>query len=188
MASKRGYLGIGEKHPKIVDRMESLAMQRIMTAAVAAIAASTPAILSGQTSADPIIAEGVCDPESGVTIDGEKSDFACDVAVIMRAQQGTVLIQFTDKAGDDGRIVGFGGVVEGKQGFGADETQMMAVQRIYLAGGAQPVPADRGTCIMNWTGLHRTGGRLKSVMCGGAGEADGYDIKALVILDTDTGR
>lgn len=161
---------------------------KILAAIATVTALSTPTSSSGQSGADPIIAEGTCDPDSGVTIDGEKSYFACDVAVIMRSQQGTVLIQFTDKAGDDGRIVGFGGVIEGKQGFGADATQMMAVQRIYLAGGAQPVPADRGTCIMNWTGLHRTGGRLKSVMCGGAGEAEGYDIKAMVILETGAGE
>ena len=162
-------------------------MRKILIAAAAAATATTPTTSLGQSGTDPIIAEGACDPDSGVTIDGDKSDFECDVAVIMRAQQGTVLIQFTDKAGDDGRIVGFGGVIEGKQGFGADATQMMAVQRIYLAGGAQPVPADRGTCILNWTGLHRTGGRLKSVMCGGAGEADGYDIRAMVILETEIG-
>ena len=163
-------------------------MRTILIAAAAIAAVTTPTPSLGQSGTDPIIAEGACDPDSGVTIDGEKSDFDCDVAVIIRAQQGTVLIQFTDKAGDDGRIVGFGGVIEGKQGFGADATQMMAVQRIYLAGGAQPVPADRGTCIMNWTGLHRTGGRLKSVMCGGAGEADGHDIKAMVILATEAGK
>ena len=153
-----------------------------------AIAGSSPATSWGQPAADPIIAEGTCGLESGVTINGEKSDFACDVAVIIRAQQGTVLIQFTDKAGDDGRVVGFGGVIAGKQGFGADATQMMAVQRIYLAGGAQPVPADRGTCIMNWTGLHRTGGRLTSVICGGAGEVEGHDIKAMVMLETEAGQ
>lgn len=153
-----------------------------------AIAASAPTTQLGQSATDPIIAEGTCGLDSGVTINSEKSDFACDVAVIMRAQQGTVLIQFTDKAGDDGRIVGFGGVIEGKQGFGADATQMMAVQRIYLAGGAQPIPADRGTCIMNWTGLHRTGGRLTSVICGGTGAAEGYDVKAMVILETEAGK
>ncbi|WP_375289606.1 hypothetical protein [Qipengyuania sp.] len=165
-----------------------MSSMKILAALTVAAALSMPAASAGQSGTDPIIAEGACDPDSGVTIDGEKNDFACDVAVIMRAQLGTVLIQFTDKAGDDGRIVGFGGVIEGKQGFGADATQMMAVQRIYLAGGAQPVPADRGTCIMNWTGLHRTGGRLKSVLCGGAGEADGYDIKAMVILETEAGE
>lgn len=163
-------------------------MRKFLIAAAAAAALSTPTTSWGQSGTGPIVAEGACAPDSGVTIDGEKSDFACDVAVILRAQQGTVLIQFTDKAGDDGRIVGFGGVIEGKQGFGADATQMMAVQRIYLAGGAQPVAANRGTCIMNWTGLHRTGGRLTSVMCGGVGEADGYDIKAMVILETEAGK
>lgn len=150
--------------------------------------AMMPVASWGQAAPQPIIAEGPCDPETGVAIDGRKSDFACDVAVIMRAQQGTVLIQFTDKAGDDGRILGFAGMIEGRQGFGADSTQMMAVQRIYLAGGAQPILAERGTCILNWTGLHRTGGRLKSVLCSGAGEADGYDVRALAILDAEPGR
>jgi len=152
------------------------------------IAGSAPTPSWGQTAADPIIVEGTCGLDSGVTINSEKSDFACNVAVIMRAQQGTVLIQFADKTGDDGRIVGFGGVIEGKQGFGADATQMMAVQRIYLAGGAQPIPADRGTCIMNWTGLHRTGGRLTSVICGGTGAAEGHDVKAMVTLEAEAGK
>ena len=95
------------------------------------------------------------------------------------------MIQFTDKAGDDGRILGFAGTIEGKQGFGADATQMMAVERIYLAGGSEPISATRGTCIMNWTGLHRTGGRLTSVLCSGRGSAEGYDIKAISVLTAD---
>ena len=101
----------------------------------------------------------------------------------MRSERGTVLIQFTDKQGDDGRILGFAGTIEGRQGFGADATQMMAVERVYL-GGTEPVPIQRGSCIMNWTGLHRTGGRLTSVVCGGRGEAEGSDIMAMAALET----
>lgn len=72
---------------------------------------------------------------------------------MVRTERGTVLIQFADKSGDDGRLLGFGGTIEGKQGFGAETTQMMALERIYLGGGSAPVPATRGTCIMNWSGL-----------------------------------
>lgn len=143
-----------------------------------------PKPAAAQVQGQPIIASGVCDPKSGVTIDdGGNNQFACDTAVIARTQRGTVLIQFTDKSGDDGRILGFAGTIEGKQGFGADPTQMMAVERIYLAGGANPIPASRGTCIMNWSGLQRTGGRLTSVLCAGAGEAEGSDIKAIAVLE-----
>jgi hypothetical protein len=134
----------------------------------------------------PIIVNGRCDAKSGVTIDdGEMTALACDTGVVMRSDRGTVLIQFTDKAGDDGRIVGFAGTIEGKQGFGADAAQIMAVERIYLAGGAAPVPASRGTCIMNWTGLQRTGGRLSSVVCGAVGSAEGSLVKAMVVLKAD---
>lgn len=138
-----------------------------------------------QIVGEPIIADGVCEEQSGVTIDGQFSDFGCDVAIITRSERGTVLIQFTDRSGDDGRIVGFGGTIEGRQGFGADTTQAVAVERLYLAGGAEPVPVTRGTCFLNWTGLVRTGGRLRSVTCGGRGSAEGYDIMAIVALNTE---
>jgi hypothetical protein len=78
---------------------------------------ATPA--ASQIQGQPIIVNGTCDPTSGVTIDdGDKSSFSCDTAVVMRSDRGTVLIQFTDKSGDDGRILGFAGTIEGKQGFG----------------------------------------------------------------------
>ena len=152
------------------------------------LACSTALALGGspanaQVQGQPIIVSGTCDPKSGVTIDdGENSQFSCDTAVIARTDRGTVLIQFTDKSGDDGRILGFAGTIEGKQGFGADPLQIMAVERLYLAGGVDPVPASAGSCIMNWSGLHRTGGRLTSVTCGARGQAEGSDIMALVQL------
>jgi len=54
----------------------------------------TPATASSQDLLPPdVIANGPCDPRSGVTIDdGEKSNFACDMAVITRSDHGTVLI------------------------------------------------------------------------------------------------
>jgi len=143
-----------------------------------------PTLALAQSSSAPIIASGACDEHSGVTIDeGDLSRLYCDTVVIMRSERGTVLIQFTDKQGDDGRILGFAGTIESRQGFGADATQVMAVERVYL-GGADPVPTERGSCIMNWTGLHRTGGRLTSVVCGGRGEAEGSDIMAMAALET----
>ena len=136
-----------------------------------------------QSSPDPIISSGTCDPKSGVTIDeGNLSRLHCDMVVIARSERGTVLIQFTDKKQDDGRILGFAGTIEGRQGFGADTTQIMVVERLYLAGGATPIATERGSCIMNWTGLQRTGGRLLSVVCGGRGEAEGSVVKAMVAL------
>lgn len=156
-------------------------MKRVITAVLALCLA--PAV-HGQVQAQPIIVNGTCDPKSGVTINGEEpSQFDCDTAVIARTERGTVMIQFTDKSGDDGRILGFAGTIEGRQGFGANVTQMLAVERIYLAGGTQPIPATRGTCILNWTGLQRTGGRLISVLCGGRGAASGSDIQAMAILE-----
>ncbi|MBY0283745.1 MAG: hypothetical protein K2W81_07245 [Sphingomonas sp.] len=144
---------------------------------------STPAF--SQIVGKPIIANGTCDAKSGVTVDdGENSKFGCDVVVITRTERGTVLIQFSDKSGDDGRILGFAGTIEGKQGFGADAVQMLGVERLYLAGGATPVPVSRGSCIMNWTGLERTGGRLTSILCAARAQADGSDIKALAVLQT----
>ena len=112
----------------------------------------------------PVIVSGTRDLKSGVKInDGENNSFSCDTAVIARTECGTVLIQFTDKVGDDGRILGFAGTIEGKQGFGADAAQMIAVERVYLAGGANPITASRGTCIMNWSGLLREGGWVTSI-------------------------
>lgn len=142
---------------------------------------SLPAL--GQTS-DHVIVEGKCSPTSGVIIDNEPlGRLYCDTAVISRAGNGNIIIQFTDKAGDDGRILGFAGPIEGRQGFGADRTQAIAVQRVYLGGGVQPVLTERGTCFINWTGLHRTGGKVSSVVCGGRGEAEGHDVQAIVALD-----
>jgi hypothetical protein len=154
---------------------------RALILAAAGIFAAPQA--SAQSGGSPIIVAGTCDSKSGVTIDsGELSRLECDTAVVMRTDRGTVLIQFTDKAGDDGRILGFAGTIEGKQGFGADATQMVAVDRLYLAGGAAPVPVQRGTCIMNWTGLQRTGGKLVSMVCGARAEAEGSDIRAIAAL------
>ena len=142
---------------------------------------------AAQIQGEPIIASGRCDDEkSGVAIDDDDQQpngFACDTAVITRMASGSVLIQFTDKAGDDGRILGFAGHIEGKQGFGADLTQMLAVQRVYLQGGGEPISVERGTCILNWSGLHRTGGRLQSALCGAGGEADGHIFKAMAVLE-----
>lgn len=149
--------------------------------AVTLLFAGLPATAHAQSA--PVIVSGTCDSKSGVTIDdGASGGFACDIAIVARTDRGTVLIQFTDKAGDDGRILGFAGTIEGKQGFGADTMQTMAVERLYLAGGATPIPADRGTCILNWSGLQRTGGKLTSVLCAGAESADRAKVKALVAL------
>lgn len=149
--------------------------------AITLLLAALPAAVHAQSV--PVIVSGTCNPKSGVTIDhGDSGGFACDTAIVAWTERGTVLIQFTDKAGDDGRILGFAGTIEGKQCFGADATQMMAVERLYLAGGATPIPADRGTCILNWSGLQRTGGKLTSVLCAGVGSADGAEVKALAAL------
>ena len=149
--------------------------------AALSICLSVPA--ASQTAPSPIIEKGVCDEKSGVSInDEEAGQYACDTVVLMRSDRGTVLVQFADSTGDDGRMLGFGGVIEGKQGFGADTTQMMAVQRIYLGGGDPPIQAEAGTCILNWTGLQRTGGKLTSALCSGAGSVDGTTVKALVVL------
>lgn len=139
-----------------------------------------------QVQSKPIFASGKCDNQkSGVAIDDNEQPkgFACDTAVIVRMDNGSVLIQFTDKAGDDGRILGFAGHIEGKQGFGADLTQMVAVERVYLQGGGEPISVAGGTCIMNWSGLNRTGGRIESVLCASGGEADGHPFRAMVVLD-----
>ena len=150
--------------------------QRIVIAAIFCAAISTPAI--AQTATIPIIVEGKCDPKSGVAIgDDEKGDFECDTAVIARTERGTVLIQFTDKAGIDGRILGFAGTIEGKQSFGADPTQIIAVERLYLKGGSEPLTATRGTCFLNWDRR-----KITSVLCGAGADFNGMDIKAMAAL------
>jgi hypothetical protein len=142
---------------------------------------ATPA--TSQIREKPTVVSGTCDAKSGVTVNGsEKSTFGCDIAVITRAQSGAILIQFTDKRGDDGRILGFAGTIEGKQGFGADTSQILEVDRFYLAGGARAVEASHGTCILNWSGLQRTGGHLLSVLCAARGQVEGSDIKAIAAL------
>lgn len=135
---------------------------------------------SAQSTDGIVNASGQCGTDSGVEIDGASiSNYSCDNVVIARTGRGTVLIQFLDQSGDDGRMLGFGGVIEGKQGFGVDESQIMAVERIYLGSGTEPVPADAGSCFLNWSGLVRTGGRLKSIVCGGRGQAENMDVKAI---------
>lgn len=159
-------------------------MKSLFTASSVLLLMATPA--GSQVQERLIFVSGSCNPKSGVVIDdGESSPFGCDTAVISRTQRGSVLIQFTDKRGDDGRILGFAGTIEGKQGFGADTTQVLAVERFYLAGGANPIQATRGTCFMNWTGLERTGGHLTSVVCAARGLASGYDIKAIAVLEAN---
>ena len=156
---------------------------KILSALPLLLCAASPA--AAQVSGKPIMVSGSCDSTTGVTLDdGSPIQFACNMAVIARTDRGTVLIQFADKKGGDGRILGFAGRIEGKQAFGAERVQIMAVERFYLAAGATPIPAARGTCFMNWTGLQRTGGRLTSVICGGRGEADGSDIIAKAMLKT----
>ena len=147
----------------------------------ALLPAWTPA---GSQTVGPLIAvDGTCSGKSAVTInDGQPSHFGCDSAVITRSVRGTVLIQFTDKTGDDGRILGFAGTIEGKQGFGADTLQAIEVERLYLAGGAQPLRVSKGTCFMNWTGLQRRGGKLTAVVCGARAQAQGADVKAIAAL------
>lgn len=137
---------------------------------------------AAQQMIDPTTINGTCDPKSGVRFDdGKLSQFGCNVALVVKTARGTVLIQFADKTGDDGRLLGFGGVIEGKQGFGADNTQMVAVQRLYFGTDA-PVDAIKGTCILNWTGLKRTGGKLTSIVCGGMAEVEGQNIKATAFM------
>lgn len=143
----------------------------------------TGTLAHGQSNALPTVASGKCSAKSGVTVgDGEISHFDCDVVVIAHTTRG-VLIQFADKTGDDGRLLGFAGTIEGKQGFGAEKLQAVEVERLYLIGGGDAVPVEVGTCFMNWTGLQRTGGKLTSVTCGARGSAEGTEIKAIVQLE-----
>jgi hypothetical protein len=138
---------------------------------------------AAQIQGDPIAVDGTCDSKTGVVIDdGEMARFACDSAVLARTDRGTVLIQFAAKHGDDRRILGFAGTLEGKQDLGAERVQMMAVERLYLAGGATPIPTDRGTCFINWSGSPQTGGHVTSLICGGAGQAEGSEVKAMAGL------
>lgn len=153
-------------------------MIRFELTALAAIWVATTTPAFSQSQRDPIIVEGACDSKTGVTVgNDEKSDFQCDVAVVTRSPQGTVLIQFTDKASVDGRILGFAGTIEGRQSFGADPTQVIAVERLYLKGGGEPLTASRGTCFLNWTRQ-----KVSSVLCGAGAEFDGLDIKAMAAL------
>lgn len=156
---------------------------KMLISAALMFCAVTPA--GAQVQGKPIIVDGTCNSMSGVTIDDdEMSAFDCNTAVVARMQSGTVMIQFADKSGDDGRILGFAGTIEGKQGFGADAAQLVAVERLYLAGGEKPILVSKGTCIMNWSGLERTGGSLTSVVCGARGEGEGHDIRAMAGLET----
>jgi hypothetical protein len=128
----------------------------------------------------PLVVEGKCDPKSGVEVGADGlSRFECDVAVIAQTPRG-ILIQFTDKSGRDGRILGFAGTIEGKQGFGADPTQVVAVERLYLKGGGEPLRARRGTCFLNWSDR-----KLASVLCGAAAEHEGTPIKAMAALKVE---
>lgn len=161
-------------------------MLRLGLFLVGLLITASPQSAAGQISGPLILAEGKCDRRTQVTVDGNDSSFSCDSASITRSDRGSVLIQFTDKAGDDGRILGFAGTIEGKQGWGADSPQVMAVERLYLAGGAKPVQVSRGTCILNWTGLQRTGGKVTSVLCSARANADGRDFIAVVVLEVST--
>lgn len=156
-------------------------MRSLVAIAPLLVIANVPA--ASQSPPLPIIASGKCSPKSGVTVGNDEiSLFACDSVVIAHTVRG-ILIQFVDKRGDDGRLLGFAGTIEGKQGFGAEKLQAVQVERLYLMGSGRPVPVAVGTCFMNWTGLQRTGGRLTSVTCGARGSAEGTDVKAIVQLE-----
>lgn len=166
----------------MLDVTKAMAEFRLPLVLACALLSSAIPSAQAQISGNPVIIKGTCDPKSGVEIDdGATSQFGCNAAIVIRTERGTVLIQFADTTGDDGRMLGFGGVIEGRQGFGADKTQLMAVQRIYLGTDA-PISADRGTCILNWTGLERAGGKLTSVLCGGLGVASGSTVEAKAFL------
>jgi len=141
------------------------------------LATATPG--RAQVLGEPVLVEGRCDQKSGVRIgDSPTSTFGCDVGIITRSDRGTVLFQFTDKAGEDGRILGFAGTLEGKQSLGADPIQVMAVERIYLKLGGVPIVADRGTCFLNWKGKIAT-----SAVCGAVGDVNGTRIEARVMVE-----
>ena len=126
----------------------------------------------------PIVANGKCDKRSGVEVaETGFSRFGCNAVVIARSNRGTVLIQFADKSGRDGRILGFAGAIEGKQGFGAERTQALEVERIYLMGGGRPINVSRGTCFLNWSA-----GKLTSALCDAVAEVEGQEIKAISII------
>jgi hypothetical protein len=126
----------------------------------------------------PILENGKCDKISGVKVgDDDVSQFECDSVVINRSPRGTVLIQFTDKSGRDGRILGFAGTIEGKQGFGAERVQALEVERLYLMGGGRPINVMRGTCFLNWAA-----GKLINVGCDAVAQVEGQEIKALSVL------
>lgn len=147
-----------------------------MLSAVALVFGTTPVL--AQVQGEPTIASGKCDPKSGVTVgDSDISQFTCDMTIIARTERGTVLIQFADKTGVDGRILGFAGTIEGRQGFAADRVQTIAVERLYLAGGARPIPVTAGTCFLNWAAQ-----KLTSAICGARANVNGQLVKAMATL------
>ena len=121
------------------------AVRRVIALTIFLLVTDAPA--RGQTHAPPTIASGKCSTQSGVTVgDGPISHFGCDVVVIAHTARG-ILIQFAEKTGDDGRLLGFAGTIEGKQGFGAEKLQAVGVERLYLIGGGDPVAVEVGTCF-----------------------------------------
>lgn len=68
-------------------------------------------------------------------------------------------------------------MMEGRQGFGADPVQAVEVERLYVAGGADPVPVSKGTCFLTWASH-----KLASAVCGARANAEGQDIKAIAAL------
>lgn len=92
---------------------------KVAIAALTLLFAAAPA--DAQIQGKMILVEGPCDPKSSGTVgDQEASRYPCNAAMVATTERGTILVQFADKTGVDGRILGFAGEFEGGQGFGAD--------------------------------------------------------------------
>ena len=151
-------------------------LKRSMLAAV--LIASLPAPAPAQFGDEPPQASGKCNSQSGVQIGArEKILLACNHVTVMKSEQGAVLLLFLD---DDEKGLGFQGNIRGDESFGAENAQLIELNRLYMGGRFYHVSS--GTCVMHWTGMLRLGGKLTGADCDANAEAGDTKIKASAAL------
>ncbi len=161
-----------------------VAQLSIAADALSAPAKSTTPSKEHKLISNSFLIKGQCEKESGVSINNNFSNFNCNTAILTHFKNGNLLVQFLMKGGNDDRILGFSGKIQGNQSLGSDIVQTIIVERIYLDGSGSHITSHEGSCFINWSGLHREGGKILGILCGSYSEHDRNTIKALAGINT----
>lgn len=120
------------------------------------------------------IIEGQCTPKTSLAIapqgsaQFEQIPYKCDSVVLSYHEgPGSLMFQFVNKRAADSRLLGFAGHLESRD--------KLRVERVYLAGGANPVAANEGSCSLLWSAKKLTG-----IACAAKIDAGGKHLVPLV--------